>query len=67
MMLIGGTNMKWFALAALVGVAMIGVLIMIPGVVEYAQDRRPPGGTPCRPRDSGFQTIQSLFAIAPEG
>ncbi|MGI6404820.1 MAG: putative lipid II flippase FtsW [Oscillospiraceae bacterium] len=68
MMLIGGTNMKWFALAALVGVAMIGVLIMIPGVVEYAQDRLATWRDPfADPRDSGFQTIQSLFAIGSGG
>ena len=68
MMLIGGTNIKWFGLAAVMGIVAIGVLIMIPDVVEYAQERLLSWRDPfADPRDSGFQTIQSLFAIGSGG
>ncbi len=68
MMLIGGTNIKWFGLAAIMGIVAIGVLIMIPDVVEYAQERLLSWRDPfADPRDSGFQTIQSLFAIGSGG
>jgi len=68
MMLIGGSNMKWFVLAAIIGVVLIGILIMIPGVLEYAQERLSTWRDPfADPRDSGFQTIQSLFAIGSGG
>ncbi len=68
MMLVGGTNMKWFGLAAIIGVVAIAVLIMIPGVVEYAMERINIWRDPfADPKDSGFQTIQSLFAIGSGG
>ncbi len=68
MMLIGGTNLKWFGLAAILGVVAIAVLIMIPDVVKYAMDRINIWRDPfLDPRDGGFQTIQSLFAIGSGG
>lgn len=68
MMIVGGTNMKWFGLAAIMGIVGIGIIIMIPGVVEYAQERLMIWRNPfADPRDAGFQTIQSLFAIGSGG
>ncbi|MDR2909481.1 MAG: putative lipid II flippase FtsW [Oscillospiraceae bacterium] len=68
MMIIGGTNMKWFGLAAVIGVIGIGILIMIPGFIEYAGERLSVWIDPFSdPRDAGFQTIQSLYAIGSGG
>ena len=68
MMIIGGTSMRWFGFATVLGVAAIGVVIMIPGVVEYAQGRLLMWRDPfADPRGGGFQTIQSLLAIGSGG
>ena len=68
MMIIGGANMKWFAFAALIGALAIAVLIMIPGVLDHAMVRLENWRDPfANPRTTGFQTIQSLFAIGSGG
>ena len=68
MMIVGGANLKWFALAAVAGVVMLGVIIMIPGVIEYAMHRIEYWIDPFSdPQGKGFQTIQSLYAIGSGG
>ena len=68
MMFIGGTDLKWFAIAIICGVVAIGVVIMIPGVIEYAASRIEHWLNPfLDPRGKGYQTIQSLYAIASGG
>ncbi len=68
MMLVGGTDLKWFALAAGALACLIIVLVMIPGVVEYAGSRIEHWLNPFSdPRGEGFQTIQSLYAIGSGG
>lgn len=68
MMFVGGTDLKWFAMAIIAGVVLIGVVIMIPGVIEYAASRIEHWLNPfLDARGKGYQTIQSLFAIASGG
>jgi len=68
MMIVGGANMKWFGLAAVIGLVALGVIVMIPGVIEYAGDRFVAWLDPFSdPQDKGFQTIQSLYAIGSGG
>lgn len=68
MMIVGGSNMKWFAFAAALGVLALGVMVMIPGVIEYAMSRIDSWRDPfLDPQGKGFQTIQSLYAIGSGG
>lgn len=68
MMTVGGTNLKWFALAALAGVVVLGIIVMIPGVIEYASTRFESWLHPeLDPRGDGFQILQSLYAIGSGG
>ena len=68
MMFVGGTDLKWFAMAIIAGVVLIGVVILIPGVIEYAASRVEHWLNPfLDARGKGYQTIQSLFAIASGG
>ncbi|MCL2579595.1 MAG: putative lipid II flippase FtsW [Oscillospiraceae bacterium] len=68
MMICGGTNMKWFVFAALLGIAGIAGLIMVPGMLEHATVRLATWQDPFSdPRGAGFQTIQSLLAIGSGG
>ena len=67
-MLVGGTKIRWFAIGGIIIVAAIACAIMIPGVVEYAMSRiefwlHPEND----PLGSGFQTLQSLYAIGSGG
>jgi cell division protein FtsW len=68
MMLAGGTSLRWFVMAGGAIACLIIVLVMIPGVVEYAGSRIEHWLNPFSdPRGEGFQTIQSLYAIGSGG
>ena len=68
LMTVGGTNMKWFVFAAIIGVAAILGLIMFTGRLDHALVRWESFRDPfANPRTTGFQTIQSLYAIGSGG
>jgi len=68
MMIVGGANLKWFALAAVAGAIALAVIVMIPGIIEYAMVRIESWIDPFSdPQGKGFQTIQSLYAIGSGG
>lgn len=68
MMFVGGTDVRWFIAAVLLGVAFIAAMILIPGLIEYAGTRVAIWMDPFSdPRDEGFQIIQSLYAIGSGG
>lgn len=67
-MLVGGTRILWFVIGGGLVVAAIIGAIMIPGVIQYAMSRvefwlHPEND----PLGSGFQTLQSLYAISSGG
>jgi cell division protein FtsW len=63
-MIVGGANLKWFGVAMVGGLAAIGVLFLIPEVMDYARDRFAYWLAPFDdPQGKGYQTIQSLYAI----
>lgn len=67
MMIVGGSNLKWFALAAGVGAAGI-LLIVATGLIHYADARLVSWRDPFSdPQGVGFQVIQSLYAIGSGG
>lgn len=67
MMIVGGADLKWFVLVAVVGAACIAVIVLT-GVIEYAGGRIDVWLDPFSdPRGIGFQTIQSLYAIGSGG
>jgi cell division protein FtsW len=67
MMIVGGTDMKWFFLAAALAIAGL-VVIVATGAISYAMPRITSWLDPFSdPRGDGFQTIQSLFAIGSGG
>jgi cell division protein FtsW len=68
MMVIGGADFKWFILAAVVGVAALVALVMLPGVIGYAPARIESWLDPEHdPRGASFQILQSLYAIGSGG
>lgn len=69
LMFVGGTGMRWFALAGGLGVAAIaGAVILLPDLVPYAADRLSSWIDPFSdPLGDGHQTIQSLYAIGSGG
>ncbi|MEF9853013.1 MAG: putative lipid II flippase FtsW [Hydrogenoanaerobacterium sp.] len=68
MMFVGGTDLKWFAIAVIAAAVMLGAVLMLPGVIEYASTRVEHWLNPfLDPRGKGYQTIQSLYAIASGG
>lgn len=65
LLIAGGTNLKWFGIAFIV-VAGLGVLVVT--MMPYAQDRITAWLHPeLDPLDSGFQVLQSLYAIGSGG
>ena len=69
-MFVGGTGLKWFALAGIAGAgAIAAAVVLLPELVPYAMGRLSvPGGSPfADPLGEGHQTIQSLYAIASGG
>ena len=69
LMFVGGTGMRWFALAGGMGAAAIaGAVILLPDLVPYAADRLSSWIDPFSdPLGDGHQTIQSLYAIGSGG
>jgi len=68
MMIIGGADLKWFIIAAVAGIAILAVVVMIPGVIGYATARIESWRYPeLDPRGDGFQILQSLYAIGSGG
>ena len=69
LMFVGGTGLRWFALAGGLGVgAVIAAVLALPQLVPYAADRLSSWRDPfADPLGEGHQTIQSLYAIASGG
>ena len=69
LMFVGGTGLKWFALAGIAGAGAIAAAVMLlPELVPYAADRLNSWLDPfADPLGDGHQTIQSLYAIASGG
>ena len=69
LMFVGGTGLKWFALAGGLGAAAIAAAVVaLPELVPYATDRLASWRDPfADPLGEGHQTIQSLYAIASGG
>lgn len=65
-LLVGGVDLKWFVMAG--AVAAVGVVLLITGIIPYAQSRLQYWLDPwADPQGKGFQTIQSLYAIGSGG
>lgn len=68
MMFVGGTSLFWFMLVGGLIVAGVAVVIMIPGLVQYAMSRVQYWIDPFSDASGkGYQTIQSLYAIGSGG
>ena len=69
LMFVGGTGLRWFALAGGLGVgAVFAAVLTLPQLVPYAADRLSSWRDPfADPLGEGHQTIQSLYAIASGG
>ena len=68
-MFVGGTGLKWFALAGIAGAgAIAAAVVLLPELVPYAMGRLSSWRDPfADPLGEGHQTIQSLYAIASGG
>ena len=69
LMFVGGTGLRWFAIAGAAAVGAIGAaVVLLPELVPYAMDRLASWRDPfADPLGEGHQTIQSLYAIASGG
>ena len=69
LMFVGGTGLKWFALAGIAGAgAIAAAVVLLPELVPYAMGRLSSWRDPfADPLGEGHQTIQSLYAIASGG
>ncbi len=69
LMFVGGTGLRWFALAGAGGVgAIAAAVVLMPDLVPYAMDRLSSWTDPfADPLGDGHQTIQSLYAIGSGG
>lgn len=69
LMFVGGTGLKWFALAGVAGAgAIAAAVVLLPELVPYAMGRLSSWRDPfADPLGEGHQTIQSLYAIASGG
>ena len=68
MIFIGGASIKWFAAAGGIAVALGAVAMLIPAIHDRAMYRINVWLDPfIDPQASGFQTIQSLYAIGSGG
>jgi cell division protein FtsW len=68
MMFVGGTDYRWFLVAAGAAGVLIAVVIISPDIVRYAGGRVETWLDPfADPQGYGFQTIQSLYAIGSGG
>ena len=69
LMFVGGTGLRWFALAGAGGaVAIAAAVVLMPDLVPYAEARLSTWLDPfADPLGDGHQTIQSLYAIGSGG
>ncbi len=69
MMLVGGSNIRWFIFAFIIGiVAIVVLLISFPDMVSYAESRIVSWLNPESDlQGSGYQSYQSLLAIGSGG
>lgn len=68
MMFIGGTSLFWFLLVGGCIVGAVAIVIMIPGLIQYAMSRVQYWLDPFSDSTGkGYQTIQSLYAIGSGG
>ena len=69
LMFVGGTGLRWFALAGAGAVAAVGAAVAVmPDLVPYAANRLASWLDPfADPLGDGHQTIQSLYAIGSGG
>ena len=69
LMFVGGTGLRWFGIAAALGVgAVAAAVVLLPDLVPYAARRLASWQDPfADPLGEGHQTIQSLYAIASGG
>ena len=69
LMFVGGTGLRWFALAGAGAVAAVGAAVAVmPDLVPYAASRLASWLDPfADPLGDGHQTIQSLYAIGSGG
>jgi len=68
MMFVGGSNLKWFGIAAASGVGVLAVLASNQKVIAYATSRFAYWLDPLSDAQGyGYQTLQSLYAIASGG
>ena len=69
LMFVGGTGLKWFALAGIAGTgAIAAAVVLLPELVPYAMGRLSSWRDPfADPLGDGHQTIQSLYAIGSGG
>ena len=72
MMFIGGTDTRWFVAGAIIATVGVAAVIFNPDLLtslaHYAGDRITIWLDPFSdPKDKGFQTVQSLYAIASGG
>ena len=68
MIFIGGVKLKWFAIAGGGGAALAALAMLVPALNERIMYRVNVWRDPfLDPRGSGFQTIQSLYAIGSGG
>lgn len=69
LMFVGGTGLRWFALAGAGGAAAVAAaVVLLPDLVPYAASRLQSWLDPfADPLGAGHQTIQSLYAIGSGG
>jgi rod shape determining protein RodA len=69
MLLVGGLRGRYFAIAAVVGVLLVGALLALPGALEqYQKDRLLVFVDPSRdPKGAGYNLAQSKIAIGSGG
>ena len=69
LMFVGGTGLRWFALAGVGGAgAIAAAVLLLPDLVPYAASRLQSWLDPfADPLGAGHQTIQSLYAIGSGG
>ena len=68
MMFVGGSNLKWFGLAAVAGVVGLGLISLNKEVIAYATSRFAYWLDPFSDTQGfGYQTLQSLYAVASGG
>lgn len=68
MMFVGGSNLKWFMVVGVVGLAALALAATNKDIIAYATNRFSYWLDPFSdPQGLGYQTLQSLYAIASGG